>query len=327
MRDGAIYLHAMFRTGSTYLAARFAADRAVPAVLRAAPRRPRLAAPAGAGGSRLRGAAAGARARGDRGGILRRLRRARPRERPSRVGGEPPPLLGARSAERPQRRRACLPRGLRARGRARRGGGRSSASAAPGCRSGRCGRRCRAGTCTCGATRGTSSPRTGRAATTISCRRRCCSCSPRGRLAPAALALARLSPVLPPLVRAASLRLPPPLVARLGRRLARGLSPEEGYALFYLGWLACFEHARAHAELSFSLSEALASAARRRAVEAALEVRLEGLRPIDRAERAARSRPRRGRAPGRGAAIRRPGRAGGPPRPRRAGSPRRRGRR
>ena len=26
MRDGAIYLHAMFRTGSTYLAARFAAD-------------------------------------------------------------------------------------------------------------------------------------------------------------------------------------------------------------------------------------------------------------------------------------------------------------
>ncbi len=102
-------------------------------------------------------------------------------------------------------------------------------------------------------------------------------------LAPAALMLARLSPALPPLVRAASLHLPPPLVARYGRRLARGLSPEEGYALFYLGWLACFEHARAQAELSFSLSEMLASVVRQREVEAALGVRLEGLRPIDRA--------------------------------------------
>ena len=62
-------------------------------------------------------------------------------------------------------------------------------------------------------------------------------------LAPAALTLARLSPGLAPLVRTASLTLPPPVVARLGRHLARGLSPEEGYALFYLSWVACFEHA------------------------------------------------------------------------------------
>jgi hypothetical protein len=101
-------------------------------------------------------------------------------------------------------------------------------------------------------------------------------------LAPVALALAQLPPGLPTLVRAASRGLPPPLVARLGRRLARGLGPEDGYALFYLGWLACFEHARAQTELSFSLSGALASVARRRAVEAALGVRLDGLRPIDR---------------------------------------------
>ncbi len=104
------------------------------------------------------------------------------------------------------------------------------------------------------------------------------------RLAPIALALGQLPRHLPSLVRAASRALPPPAVARLGRRLAAGLAADEGYALFYLGWLACFEHARAHTELSFSLSEALSSPARRAEIEAVLGVGLDGLRQIDRPE-------------------------------------------
>jgi hypothetical protein len=103
------------------------------------------------------------------------------------------------------------------------------------------------------------------------------------RLAAAAAELAGLAPPLPPLVRAASRTLPPAALARLGRRLARGMTAETRYGLFHLAWLACGTHARAHARFSFALAEA-AVPARRRAIEAELGLGLDGLRDIDGAD-------------------------------------------
>ena len=100
------------------------------------------------------------------------------------------------------------------------------------------------------------------------------------RLAAAALELGGLAAPLPPLVRAASRALPPAATARLGRGLARRLAPEARYGLFYLAWLACGAHGRAHARFSFALAEA-AVPARRRRIEEELGLGLEGLRAID----------------------------------------------
>lgn len=99
-------------------------------------------------------------------------------------------------------------------------------------------------------------------------------------LAAAALEVGGLAAPLAPLVRAASRTLPPAATARLGRGLARGLAPEARYGLFYLAWLACGAHGRAHARFSFALAEAEAPARRRR-IEEELGLRLEGLRAID----------------------------------------------
>ncbi len=100
------------------------------------------------------------------------------------------------------------------------------------------------------------------------------------RLAASARALAGIAAPVAPLARAASLGLPPAVVERLGGRLAQALAPEVRYGLFYLAWLACGAHARAHAAVSFTLAEAGTAAGRRR-IEDALGLPLAGLREID----------------------------------------------
>jgi len=101
------------------------------------------------------------------------------------------------------------------------------------------------------------------------------------RLAPAVLTLSGLSRRWAPTVRRLSLHLPPPALARLGRTLALGLDTEARYAVFYLAWLACDAHGREHAALSFTLMDAVRVPERRRLVEDALGLPLDGLRPTD----------------------------------------------
>jgi hypothetical protein len=102
------------------------------------------------------------------------------------------------------------------------------------------------------------------------------------RLASIALELARLPVPLPLFVRTASLIVPPRPVAKLGRALGRRLSLEVRYAIFYLSWLSCVEHGRANCTFSFSLMDAVNSTARKKAIEEKLGVDLTGLRELDR---------------------------------------------
>lgn len=66
---------------------------------------------------------------------------------------------------------------------------------------------------------------------------------------------------------------------RLVRAVAAGLTATESYALFYLSWLICHAAGTAQAEISFSLSELADDFSRRQEVENRFGIRLEGLRP------------------------------------------------
>ena len=102
------------------------------------------------------------------------------------------------------------------------------------------------------------------------------------RLAPVALELAQLPVPLPLLVRTASLIVPPRPVAKLGRALGSRLSLEASYAIFYLSWLSCVEHGRANSTFAFSLMDAINSTARKKTIEENLGIDLTGLRALDR---------------------------------------------
>lgn len=66
---------------------------------------------------------------------------------------------------------------------------------------------------------------------------------------------------------------------RLGRRLATGLSVEQAYALFYLSWLISQESARAGAQWRFSLRGLAGDAALQAALEDRFGISLAGLAP------------------------------------------------
>ena len=102
------------------------------------------------------------------------------------------------------------------------------------------------------------------------------------RLAPVALELARLPMPLPLLVRTASRVVPPGAVSKLGRAVGGRLSLDTRYALFYLSWLSCVEHGRANCSFSFSLMDAVNSTARKKAIEQNLGFELTELKALDR---------------------------------------------
>lgn len=69
--------------------------------------------------------------------------------------------------------------------------------------------------------------------------------------------------------------------ARIGRQLARGLTEQDAYTLFYLSWLVSTQHGAKHADITVNLMELYTDPEKRAQTEHALGIRLDGLRQIN----------------------------------------------
>lgn len=74
------------------------------------------------------------------------------------------------------------------------------------------------------------------------------------------------------------------IVARIGRDLLARLDGDARYRVFYLAWSLCRRHADEHAAMSFTLMDAIADSSTREKVEAQLGIQLVDLRPLDEGE-------------------------------------------
>lgn len=69
--------------------------------------------------------------------------------------------------------------------------------------------------------------------------------------------------------------------ARLGRQLTRNLTMEQAYTLFYLSWLVSTQHGEKHADTTINLMDLYADPEKRAETEQTLGITLDGLRQMD----------------------------------------------